>query len=706
MANRYLITGGGSVVWTAADTSLWSASSGGATGASVPVDGDAVIFDGSSGGGTVTLGYSPTVTSITMGAFTGTFDASTFSPTMDTFSCTGTGTRTFTMGTGNTWTIRGNNTAVWNFSTITNLTVNVGTSTVVFSYSGSTGTRSIGNGAGLSFYICKVTAGSDTVNFSSTPTFKDLDFSGFTGNWGNGVATPNISGNLTLGTGMTCTSGSGTLTFSSTTSQTITSNGVQINHPITFNGVGGTWTLQDSLNMDGATPRTLTLTNGTFNANGYNVTCGSLNQNNSNTRSFILGTGTLTLTGTGTIINTSSGGTPVFSVASGVISITDTSASSKTMVLATTGTTNIGEVRITPGGTGAVIFSNGSGKTIGTLTATGPKTITFNASQVYTITNLNLTGTSGNLVTLNSSTPGSQYTLSVASGDVYARYVSLQDSNATGGARFFALNSTNVSNNTGWIFRASRTAASGRFNVRDQHAAISFDGSTSFLAKASPTGINNGTNGSVTISAWVRLDRTDLCTVAELHVNGGTSPSFGVGQSGGQYVLFSDRVNGGNNKVIAKATFDTYIGLDRWVMLTYVFTSANITIYAGTTAILPTSSFGTAINAGTISNLFIGKGQTVGQVDIQFLKGGVKDVRIYNAALTATEVSNLYYSGINPSSLVASYGMDEGAGSSVVDSVGTNNLTGTNIAWTTDRPFGPRQALSGRTAVSNRYRLE
>lgn len=691
MANRYLITGGSSVVWTAADTSLWSTASGGATGASVPVDGDAVIFDGSSGGGTVTLGYSPTVTSITMGAFTGTFTVGANNPTMQSFNCSNTGTRTLNMGSG-TWSITGNNATVWDISVTTGLTQNIETSTVNFTYAGSTGTRNI-TGTLVKFYDLGITAGSDSITFATAPSFHNLSFAGFTGNWGNATATPNISGNLILGTGMTCTTGSGTLTFSSTTSQTITTNGVQINHPITFNGVGGSWTLQDSLNMDGASVRTLTLTNGTFNANGYNVTCGNFSSSNSNTRTITMGSGTWTLTGTGNVWNTNTAAGLTFSGASSTIVITDTSASSKTFIGASASTV-FGTLTIPAGGSGQIIMG-ATNKTFATINIAGPKTVSWNNGTTYTVTNLNITGSAGNLVTFVSATPGSQYTLSVASGDVYARYVSLQDSNATGGARFFALNSTNVSNNTGWNFVASRTAASGRFNVRDQHAAISLDGSTSFLVKASPTGINNGTNGSVTISAWVRLDQTDLCTVAELHVNGGTSPSFGIGQSGGQYVVFSDRVNGGNNKVIAKATFDTYIGLNRWVMLTYVLTSANITIYAGTTAILPTSSFGTAINAGTISNLFIGKGQTVGQADIQFLKGGVKDVRIYNAALTATEVSNLYYSQINPTTPAAAWEMDEGAGASIVTSVGSNNLTATGITWTADRPFAARKRDDG-----------
>ena len=48
MADRYEI---GTGVWNA--TSSWSTSSGGSTGASVPVDGDDVYFDGNSG--TITI---------------------------------------------------------------------------------------------------------------------------------------------------------------------------------------------------------------------------------------------------------------------------------------------------------------------------------------------------------------------------------------------------------------------------------------------------------------------------------------------------------------------------------------------------------------------------------------------------------------------------------------------------------------------------
>lgn len=298
MAARFLITGGGSVTWDASNTAIWSATSGGATGASVPVDGDTVTMDASSGGGTVTLGYNPTVTSITMGAFTGTFNASTFSPTMDTFNGSGTGTRTLNMGSG-TWTLRGSSTTIWTTATTTNLTLDVGTSTVNCTYSGSAGTRTITTGAtaALGLNTLNITAGTDTVAFTTQVFCQNISFAGFSGTWNNTPLTS--SGSVTFGTGMTVTDGGSTITLTATSgTNLITSNGVAVNRNITLNGVGGTWQLADALSISTVTStRTLTLTNGTFDANNFNVTCGSFSSSNSNTRTLTMGSGTWTLTG-------------------------------------------------------------------------------------------------------------------------------------------------------------------------------------------------------------------------------------------------------------------------------------------------------------------------------------------------------------------------------------------------------------------------
>jgi len=81
-------------------------------------------------------------------------------------------------------------------------------------------------------------------------------------------------------------------------------------------------------------------------------------------------------------------------------------------------------------------------------------TITFEAGSTTTVTNFTLSGSAGNLVTINSSVPGVQFTLSKSSGTVTANYLSIRDSNATGGAYWDASNGTNINegNNTGWNF--------------------------------------------------------------------------------------------------------------------------------------------------------------------------------------------------------------------------------------------------------------
>lgn len=91
-------------------------------------------------------------------------------------------------------------------------------------------------------------------------------------------------------------------------------------------------------------------------------------------------------------------------------------------------------------------------------------TITFTAGTTTTVTDFTLSGTVGNLVTLNSSSPGTQFTLSKSSGTVTASYMQIQDSNATGGAAWNANDGTdvNLGNNTGWNFVAA-VAINGQF---------------------------------------------------------------------------------------------------------------------------------------------------------------------------------------------------------------------------------------------------
>jgi hypothetical protein len=88
-------------------------------------------------------------------------------------------------------------------------------------------------------------------------------------------------------------------------------------------------------------------------------------------------------------------------------------------------------------------------------------TISFEANSTTTLTNFTATGTSGNVLTLNSSVPGTQFNLRKTSGTVNTNYLIVQDSNAS--AAFFAnSNSTDSGNNTGWNF-TTPSAVQGNF---------------------------------------------------------------------------------------------------------------------------------------------------------------------------------------------------------------------------------------------------
>lgn len=303
MASRFWV--GGTGTWDASDTTHWASSTGGAGGQSVPVAGDTVTFDGSSGGGTATVNTNVSITTLTMSAFTGTLDFSANNNTValsSSFVNTGTvATRTINMGSGQ-WTISGSNTTPWSCSDLTGCTFVAGIA-IIFDYAGGTGTRNIrhGNTAGgveSNAISMRITAGTDIVSIAQGGN-KDIDFTGFSGTLS--ANTRPVYGNFTLSSTMTLLTGSNVTTFAATSgTQTITSSGQTMDFPITIDGVGTTVQLADSLVM-GST-RTFTVTNGTFNANGFNLTVGIFSSSAATTRAITMGSGQWTVTGSGATI--------------------------------------------------------------------------------------------------------------------------------------------------------------------------------------------------------------------------------------------------------------------------------------------------------------------------------------------------------------------------------------------------------------------
>lgn len=519
MANRYWV--GGTGTWNTTSTTVWSATSGGASGASVPTAADSVFFD-QTGTRTVTLSGALACLDITVSAGThtftstgaiaisgsmslvaatvwsatgaltfnattaktistngvvingsvvfngvsgswqlqnalttgptrtvsltnGTLDLQSYTLTTGGFSSSGSTARTIAFGTGNI-TLNGAGGTLWNASIVTNLTItgtpvvnvsnNTASATTITSGTG-TEANSISFNINTGTYVLTLTLGSK----------RSLNFTGFAGSVNNSAQT--IYGDLNLGSTATFTGGTLGWTFAATSgSKIITSNAKTLDFPITFNGVGGTWVLQDAFTL-GST-RALSHSNGTLNLNGKTLTVGT---------SYTTGTGTKNLTFNGGILVCPAASTTAFSnsvptgftttagIGTGTISMT--AATAKTFV----GGGSTYNCTINQGGAGDLTITGAN--TFSNITNTvQPASVLFTAGTTSTFSNFNLNGTAGNLITIASATAAT-HTLSKTSGTVSCDYLSITNSIATGGAAWYAgANSTNVSGNTGWIFTA------------------------------------------------------------------------------------------------------------------------------------------------------------------------------------------------------------------------------------------------------------
>jgi hypothetical protein len=537
MADRYWVGGAGT--WGSTQTTNWSASSGGASGASVPTASDNVFFDVNSNTGTnsftVTMANSPRVcndftasgldgsmflagsgialtvsgsltfqatnftrqysgtttfnatttgktvttngvafggavtfngvggawtlgSALTMGSTrtatltNGTLDLQSYTLSTGTFSSSNSNTRTIAFGTGQI-SCTGTGT-VWTTATTTGLTT-TGTQVVNVTSTGSTAitvsTGALSEANSISFNF---TGGTYALSFltGGSNTAKSIDFTGYAGTLAATATTAIIYGNLKLSTGMTLTATASQLNFGATSGiKNITTNGKTIDQPITFDGVGGTFQLQDAL-TSGST-RSIVLTNGTLDLNGKTCTVGSAFGTGSGTKNLTFNGGTLVCPAAATnafINNNPTGFTTTEGTGTGTISMTAATAKSfqggGSTFNCTLNQGGAGDLTIT----GSNTFSN----ITNTYKSTGATSILFTAATTSTFADWNASGESTRLLTIGSVTAAS-HTLSKASGTVSADFLSISRSTATGGAGWYAgANSTDGGNNSGWIFTA------------------------------------------------------------------------------------------------------------------------------------------------------------------------------------------------------------------------------------------------------------
>lgn len=174
---------GGTATWDGSNFTSWATSSGG-TGAgcpgatNVPTSSDVAIFDASSGGGTVTVNATISISSLTTTAFTGTLDFSannnnvnigTVTPAANGWADTS-GTHTVNMGSG-TWTMDAN-TGIFSWAGV-NLTLNANSSTLVVAAKASSSRTFASNAKTFNNVTISGAAGS-IINMSGASTYTNL----------------------------------------------------------------------------------------------------------------------------------------------------------------------------------------------------------------------------------------------------------------------------------------------------------------------------------------------------------------------------------------------------------------------------------------------------------------------------------------------------------------------------------------------------
>jgi hypothetical protein len=413
MANRYWRGGAGT--WDTTTTTNWSTTSGGAGGASVPTAADAVFFD-QAGTYTVTCTGALTCLDITVSAGTVTFATGT----TPTFAISG----SMSLLAGTVWSATG---AITFNATTTGKTITTNGVSIsgAITFNGAGGVWTLGS-ALTTTSTTTLTSGTlalstftyTTTGFSSSgSTTRSISFG--TGNIactgaGNAWASGVVSNFTTTGTPVV------NITYTGASSVNANTGALSEANSISFNFKAGTYPL-NFLQTSGYTVKNVDFTGyaGTWQVTSACFIYGNLKLSTGMT--LTASTNQMTLNATsGTQTITSNGKTIDFR-------ITINGSSATTVICADALT--LGSSRVLTFSLGTLQLAAGTTSTVGSF-ATSGTTLKY----------------------LQSTTSGTQATISATTGANAPTYLSIKDSNATGGATWDAsgVGNVNAGNNTGW----------------------------------------------------------------------------------------------------------------------------------------------------------------------------------------------------------------------------------------------------------------
>lgn len=240
----------------------------------------------------------------------------------------------------------------------------------------------------------------------------------------------------------------------------------------------------------------------------------------------------------------------------------------------------------------------------------------------------------------------------------------------------------------------SRTLATNRVAVRDMGTALSFDGAGDYVRRATPFD-HVVQNNPMAFSFWFFNRETDDGTILANRIDD-TTGNLHFGWRNSQ-----NRIEGAffaTGSIYTGRFASPVLAKNTWYHVTIV--------YDGTTLNTGTNGVDIYINgilqpkvstnyggAGNVTNFTLG-GKADATATNSFA-GILDNFRTWNRALTAAEVSNMYFNNIVPrSGLVAEYLFNETTGTTALDTSGNGNSgTITGATYTLDVPLKLRTVV-------------
>jgi hypothetical protein len=140
--------------------------------------------------------------------------------------------------------------------------------------------------------------------------------------------------------------------------------------------------------------------------------------------------------------------------------------------------------------------------------------------------------------------------------------------------------------------------------------------------------------GNMTISAWAQFSGSQQNEVFVWRGSGNYNYFLGIPSGASNKVAFCIHVSGGNACAQSSSTYND----GTWHLYSGVFNGSNVLLYVdGSLAVTGSSTAGPIIDPSS-NSLYLGANDTADDN----LVGSIDDVRIYNSALTATQVQNIY----------------------------------------------------------------